>query len=220
MERDFWLQRWEQGQIGFHQEIINSALQRFWPRLAVPDHGRVFVPLCGKSHDMAWLRERGHSIVGVEFSTHACEQFFRERSIDPEREVRKPFVVYRAAGYELWGGDFFAMPADALADIAAVYDRASLIALPEGMRPRYAQRTAELVPVDAQILLVSFEYPAGEMQGPPFSVTEDEVRRLFGADFEIEVFSRTEVLEEHPRFRARGLSALKEVVYRLVRRRD
>lgn len=218
MERDFWLERWETGEIGFHQADINPALQRYWPELNVPAQGRIFVPLSGKSHDMAWLRDRGHPVVGVELSIRACEQFFRERSLDPERVLREPFVIYRAGGYELWGGDFFAMPADALADIVAVYDRASLIALPEGMRPRYAQRTAELVPVDAQILLVSFEYPSGEMQGPPFSVAEDEVRQLFGAHFEIEVFSRTAVLEEHPRFRARGLSALEEVVYRLTRR--
>lgn len=218
MEHDFWLQRWESNEIGFHQETINPALRRFWPRLDVPAEGRVFVPLCGKSHDMAWLRECGHPILGVELSTRACEQFFRERGLDPQRELREPFVIYRARGYELWGGDFFHMPAEALSDIVAVYDRASLVALPPGMRGRYAERMGTLVPAHAVVLLVSFEYPDGEMAGPPFSVPEAEVRQCFGACFDIEVFSRTEVLEEHPRFRARGLTALQEVVYRLTRR--
>lgn len=218
MERDFWLERWERNEIGFHQEIINPALQRFWPRLAVPAGGRVFVPLCGKSHDMAWLREQGHDIVGVELSTRACEQFFRERGLEPERELNEPFVIYRADGYELWAGDFFHMPPEALADIAAVYDRASLIALPPGMRKRYAGHMAALVPAHAGVLLVSFEYPAGEMSGPPFSVSESEVRDCFGDAFQVDVFSRTEVLEEHPRFQARGLTRLDEVVYRLQRR--
>lgn len=218
MDRDFWLQRWEQHQIGFHQESINPALQRFWPRLDVPASGRVFVPLCGKSHDMGWLRERGHPVVGVELSTRACEQFFRERHLDPERELREPFVIYRAGGYELWAGDFFHMPAEALSDIVAVYDRASLIALPPGMRRRYAAHMAALVPAHADVLLVSFEYPEDEMEGPPFPVTETEVRQYFADGFAVEVFSRTAVLDEHPRFEARGLTALDEVVYRLTRR--
>ncbi|MBA1148980.1 thiopurine S-methyltransferase [Ectothiorhodospiraceae bacterium WFHF3C12] len=218
MERDFWLERWENEEIGFHQAEINPALQRFWPGLKVPAGGRVFVPLCGKSHDMGWLRERGHPIVGVELSTRACEQFFRERDLTPERISHEPFVIYRAAGYELWGGDFFHMPAEALTDVVAVYDRASLIALPPGMRGRYAAHMGRLVPGHAQVLLVSFEYPVDEMKGPPFSVTEREVRDYFGADFELDVFSRAQVLHEHPRFRARGLTRLEEVVYRLRRR--
>lgn len=217
MERDFWLERWERNEIGFHQEIINPALQRFWPRLQVPEGGRVFVPLCGKSQDMAWLREQGHPIVGVELSTRACEQFFREQGLDPERTLREPFVIYTGGGYELWGGDFFHMPAASLSDIAAVYDRASLVALPPGMRRRYAEHMAEVVPGHAGVLLVSFEYPDGEMTGPPFSVNEAEVRAFFGDAFQVEVFSRTEVLDEHPRFRARGLTRLEEVVYYLHR---
>lgn len=218
MERDFWLQRWERNEIGFHQEHINPALQRLWPRLQVPAGTRVFVPLCGKSRDMGWLREQGHSIIGVELSTRACEQFFREQGLEPERELREPFVIYRADAFELWGGDFFDLPSNVVADVAAVYDRASLIALPPGMRQRYAAHMGRLVPSHAQVLLVSFEYPPAEMTGPPFPVTEAEVHEHFGTDFRIELFSRAEVLDEHPRFRARGLTRLEEVVYRLTRR--
>jgi len=218
MEHDFWLERWENDEIGFHQEAINPALQRFWPRLDLPRGGPVFVPLCGKSHDMEWLRGQGHTIIGVELSTRACEQFFRAQGVDPERDLREPFVVYRAAGYELWAGDFFHMPADSLADVAAVYDRASLVALPPGMRQRYADHMATLVPAGVQVLLVSFEYPEEEMSGPPFSVRESEVRALFGAGFHVELFQRTAVLDEHPRFRARGLSELWESIYRLQRK--
>jgi thiopurine S-methyltransferase len=47
MDPAFWLERWQQNQIGFHQAGINAHLQDFWGALALPRGGRVFVPLCG-----------------------------------------------------------------------------------------------------------------------------------------------------------------------------
>ncbi len=35
----------------------------FWPRLPIDQTATVFVPLCGKTLDMRWLRERGLSRV-------------------------------------------------------------------------------------------------------------------------------------------------------------
>ena len=75
-------------------------------------------------------------------------------------------------------GDFFQLtPAD-LGAIAAVYDRASLIALPPGMRPHYVEKLTGILPAQVEMLLVTMEYPPGPMQGPPFSVTGEEVRAL------------------------------------------
>ncbi|MBS0302789.1 MAG: thiopurine S-methyltransferase, partial [Proteobacteria bacterium] len=55
MEHDFWLQRWREGQTGFHQARVLPLLQKHWPALGVAPGGRVFVPLAGKSLDMLWL---------------------------------------------------------------------------------------------------------------------------------------------------------------------
>jgi hypothetical protein len=44
------------------------------------------------------------------------------------------------------------------------------------------------------------------------------VRALFERDFEVETLSVFDALAESPRFRARGLEALEERVYRLQRR--
>ena len=63
MEKAFWLARWEQNQIGFHEDEVNSHLQAFWPRLALGDGARIFVPLCGKSRDLLWLRAQGHEVL-------------------------------------------------------------------------------------------------------------------------------------------------------------
>jgi thiopurine S-methyltransferase len=52
MDKDFWLERWERKEIGFHQNEINPYLIQYWQELNINHGGEVFVPLCGKSLDM------------------------------------------------------------------------------------------------------------------------------------------------------------------------
>lgn len=218
MDREFWLQRWERGETGFHQPEINPNLERFWPRLRVPPGGTVLVPLCGKSLDMAWFLGHGYRVLGVELSSRAVEQFFREHGLEPRRELRGAFIRYVADGIVLLAGDFFALQQEHIADVSAVYDRASLIALPERMRERYAQRMAELLPACVPTLLISLEYPPDQMQGPPFPVSEPEVRRLYEASFSVDTLLEEDALDQHPQLRARGLRELRERAYWLLRR--
>ena len=65
-----------------------------------------------------------------------------------------------------------------------VYDRAALVAFPEPMRKRYAQTLTEQLPAGVGMLLITLEFDDAE--GPPFSVTEEEVQALYGDRFSIE----------------------------------
>jgi len=186
MEHQFWLERWEQNQIGFHQAAINAYLSTHWEELGLPDGAPVFVPLCGKSLDMLWLREQGHPVFGVELSEKAVSAFFEENEISAEIRREADYREYIASGLRLRAGDFFALKAPDLDGIRAVYDRASLIALPPSMRRDYARHMADLLPSGAHILLVTMEYPDGTLEGPPFSVTEEEVHALFDDAFHLE----------------------------------
>src|SRR5690606_7289998 len=84
MDPDFWRQRWRDNKIGFHQERVLPLLEKHWPSLGLATGSRVFVPLCGKSLDMAWLAARGHRVLGVELSPIAVEQFFDENALVPD----------------------------------------------------------------------------------------------------------------------------------------
>lgn len=186
MEHSFWLERWEQNQIGFHQSEINAYLSAHWRELGLADGAPVFVPLCGKSLDMLWLREQGHQVVGVELSEKAVAAFFDENAISAKVQRGEAFTIYRAEGLRLLVGDFFALTVDDLDGCRAVYDRASLIALPPELRRNYAEHMANLLPQGASILLVTMEYPEGALEGPPFSVSEEEVQALYAGQFSIE----------------------------------
>jgi len=216
MHHEFWHQRWQQNQIGFHQQEINPYLQRHWPDLMIPAKGRVFVPLCGKSNDMLWLLSMGYHVVAVELSPQAIESFFAENGLKPRIYRQGDFWVHEIDGLQVFCGDFFALRSNLIGRIDAVYDRASLVALPPDMRIEYALNLSALLSPGVKILLIAFDYPQQEMQGPPFSVQNEEVEQLFNHWCDIELLSNKNVLEQQANFKERGLTRLTEQTYRLV----
>jgi len=219
MKAKFWHERWESGQLGFHQAEVNAQLAKYWERLALPKDAPVFVPLCGKSLDMSWLRDRGHPVVGIELSPIALQDYFDAAAISYSREAANDdaFERFTAPGYDLYCGDFFHLEAAHLAAVRGVYDRAALIALPPEMRARYAARMIEILPVEASILLSTIEYDQDKMNGPPHSVPPAEVESLFGDAFESESLIESEPAAPPPPFQARGLDLWQEHLFVLSR---
>lgn len=217
MQPGFWHERWQDNRIGFHGDAPLPLLKKHWPALGLPAGSRVFVPLCGKSLDMAWLAEAGHRVLGIELSPLAVEQFFDERRLRPHIVEGPAGVHYTAGAYELVVGDAFAIPQALLADCAGVYDRAALVALPPDMRATYADTAWRRLPASCRGLLVTLEYPQSERAGPPFSVDETEVRARFAGAWSVEQVERRDILASEPAFRADGVSALHTAVYRMQR---
>lgn len=221
MESEFWHERWQTGSTRFDQTEVHLLLAEHW--LSQVGAGAVFVPLCGRTIDMEWLAAQGHRVVGNELSPIAVADFFEHRDLMPDVRTEGTLVVHTATDYELWCGDLFDMPTAALDGVTAVYDRASLVAMPPEMRRRYVDHMIAIVPTDALIFLISFEYDQVEMDGPPFSVERDEVTDLYADAFTPEVVVAADVLERNPDLRARGLTRLTEtltVLRRCVRPLD
>ena len=218
MDKDFWRQRWQQQLIGFHQAEFNARLKKFWSQLQIASDAPVLVPLCGKSLDMLWLREKGHPVTGVELSPVATEAFFIENGLTPVHSTQEAFQVCETGGLRVYCGDFFDLSTAQVSDVRGVYDRAALIALPADMRQRYVDKLNQVLPGKVFMLLVTMEYDQSLMGGPPFSVEQNEVERLFSPDWDIQLLHREDILAGEPRFRERGLSRLSEAVYLLKKR--
>ncbi len=187
LDESFWNERWENNQIGFHQRDINDFLQRHFGLLNTTKGDTVFVPLCGKTLDMRWLAEQGVDVLGVEFSEKAVKDFFEENNLNYQKASNDSFVQYSNANIRLLSGDFFAMGADDLGCVKAIFERASLIALPKEMRTDYVNHLAKHLPSGCKMLLVTMEYPKGMIGGPPFAIFEDEVEQLFSKDFSVKL---------------------------------
>ncbi len=210
-----WLDRWQQDRIGFHESDVNAHLRRRLPEFDLPAGARVFLPLCGKAHDIAWIAQQGYEVVGIEISRIAVDAFFEEQQIDAEVVEGKRFRRYRAPGITLLQGDFFDLCADDLADCRLVYDRAALIAMTREQRPAYFAHMLAILPPAARMLLIALEYDQNEMVGPPYAVWEDEVRENYQPRYEVNLLERNNIIDERERWRKVGLTALGEVVFRL-----
>jgi len=180
MEHAFWRARWANHKVqGFHEGHPNTFLAANLARL--DGYYRVLVPLCGKTEDLAFLAANGHAVVGVELVEDAAAQFFAEHSIEPKIERREDHAIYSAHELMIITGDWFAMTPEIVGPVDAVYDRAALIALPPELRSRYIAHLRTLVPAGAWGLTVTLDFGDADFQGPPFSVSDAEVRRHYKA---------------------------------------
>ncbi len=194
MNSKFWQQRWQEGRIGFHKSDVNPELIKHFSTLALPIGSRVLVPLCGKSVDMVWLAHAGYDVVGIELVESAVQAFFIEQNITPTitefTSAADGSTLKRYQGQlagqtiTLWVADIFALSPTAIGDIAAVYDRAALIALPADVRPDYSKRIYKLSN-NAPQLLITLNYDQSKKDGPPFSISLEQLKQYYDANYEI-----------------------------------
>ena len=184
MEASFWLDRWTNNEIGWHEREFNPLLTAHFRKLGIPGGGRVFVPLCGKTRDIAWLLQQGYRVAGSELSELAVQQLFAELGVEPQVTKHDAATHYSAPGLDVFVGDIFALTSTQLGPVQAIYDRAALVALPPDMRVRYAQHLQALTGSAPQ-LLICFEYDQNVMPGPPHSLIAAEVWQHYGATYRL-----------------------------------
>ena len=203
-----WLERWEQGRIGWHEPDGNANLKRHWPTLA--EGSRVLVPLCGKAHDIIWLANRGHDVVGVELSPIAVEAFFAENDLEYEQRRDGEMVCYRSRrrAIAIWCGDYFKFTS---APYDALYDRGGLVAIAADERPRYVEHTEALLKNDAYRMVITLEYDQARAPGPPYAVMPEEVESYWD---DLVVLSRHNDIDNcPPKFKQAGLTEVIEAVW-------
>jgi len=184
MEADFWHQRWAKGEIGFHERDINPLLINYFSQLNLTSNSRIFVPLCGKTHDISWLLQQGFKVVGAELSDVAIKELFKQLGITPHISVLPTTTLYQGPDLDIFVGDIFSLTAEQLGQVDGIYDRAALVALPAAMRAKYSQHLVTLTKVARQ-LLICFDYEQNIMPGPPFSVIADEVKQHYAQHYKL-----------------------------------
>jgi thiopurine S-methyltransferase len=184
MEASFWHQRWENQEIAFHEKTANPLLTEHFQELSLTKGSRVFVPLCGKSLDIHWLLSSGYKVAGVELSKIAIDQLFNDLGLKPNIIKINTLEHYSATNIDIFVGDIFHLTTEILGKVDGVYDRAALVALPETMRSKYTKHLLEITR-NAPQLLICFEYEQSLMNGPPFSINDEEVGKHYKGFYEI-----------------------------------
>lgn len=214
LQSDFWHKMWASGVVGFHQPAVNSYLQQHWQSLLTKQNlenaGEVLVPLSGKTLDMLWLKEQGHSVLAVELSQKALDEFVEENDLHRRYKIQdlehQRFCGFQLEALRLFCGDFFHLTAEDCQNIVVVYDRAALVALPPEMRVDYTQHLLKVLPKNTPMLLIAMDYDQSQTNGPPFAVTEQEIHQLYAEHYQIE-----KVQEE--RFSRKGIETVESTYF-------
>jgi thiopurine S-methyltransferase len=218
MQDKDWLSRWQKNQIGFHDTQVNEHLTQHVFDFDLKSGDTVFLPLCGKSSDIAWLAQQGFQVIGVELSSIAIQSFFAEQELLCQQVESERFVMRRSGNICLLEGNFFDLQREDLGECNLVYDRAALIALDQPNRQRYVDWMLSIIGENSNILLITLDYDQSEMNGPPFAVSQAEVASYYEKTFQIDIVTKTDIVDESPRWRVKGLSSLIETVYQLSRK--
>ncbi|MDQ1811989.1 thiopurine S-methyltransferase [Massilia sp. CCM 9210] len=192
MDRDFWHRKWAINEIGFHERAASPLMVAHIGRLNLAPGSRVFVPLCGKSLDLHWLLSEGFRVAGAELSRIAVDQLFADLGLTPEVHQTGELLHYRARNIDIFVGDIFCLDGETLGPVDAVYDRAAFVALPQAMRARYATHLTQLAGRAPQ-LLICYQYDQSLMDGPPFSIGDDEVTQRYGHAYALTLLTKTDV---------------------------
>ena len=220
IDNDFWHARWQNNQLGWHLSEVHPLLVEFFSRFNLNQEDKVFLPLCGKSVDMAWLAGQGMQVIGNELSPIAIADFFAAQGLQPQCKQMGKLACWQAGPYTLYEGDYFDLTPEHVSGVKFIHDRAALITFPKDGaygRKAYLKHMRHLFGIETQTLLVTLDYDQQIMCGPPFSVGYEEVIWHYAFDHVIEFLSEEDILDKESKFKQRGLSQLTEWAFMMTR---
>lgn len=211
MDSSFWHKCWERNTLGFHQSDVHPLLVKYFKQQLLPSDQHVFVPLCGKTLDMAYLAQF-MKVTGNELSAIACRDFFLENKIAFSQQTFGDFERFACQQLSLLQGDFFKLYASTIDPIDWIYDRAALIALPTEMQQAYVQHLKTFFTPNTRLFLVTLEFPKDQLAGPPFSIDSADVKRLFSG-YKINCLATNEIKNKQFAQRKFDVDYLQERLY-------
>lgn len=195
MQHEFWHQKWQKNEIGFHLNQPHPLLVKYMGCLNISPNSRIFIPLCGKSLDIHWLLTQGYHVVGIDLSPIAIHDLISTLGLSFTEMQSGNLSHFHHPQIDLFVGDFFELTIEQLGQIDAIYDRAALVALPEQMRSQYNQHLIHIGGHASQ-LLISFEYDQSIMAGPPFAISTQQLQDYYSSEYDIQLLdSQTELLK-------------------------
>jgi thiopurine S-methyltransferase len=182
---DYWIKRWDEGRTGWHNNDLNQLLKENVDQLfAGRHHIRILVPLCGKAIELKWFADLGNTVVGIDCSTLGIEVFFKENSLDYEKQPMHEIdgFVYKAVGspITIYCCDLFSFKIELEEKFDAIWDRGSLVAIPPKDRLEYRKFLLSLMTAECRYLLEGYEYDDTVATGPPHCIKETTVLELYG----------------------------------------
>ncbi|XP_071529319.1 thiopurine S-methyltransferase-like [Panulirus ornatus] len=214
-----WTQKWATGRTLWHKNDVNYALLHHETLLLRSPGLRVFVPLCGKSVDLKWFYDKGHTVVGVEGVEQAAVEFFSEHSLNYKTEQLTWAKLYKTNDDRLniYCCDMFKVDIATLGKFDVVWDRGSLVAIYEEDRKSYVSILKSLLASDFRYLLSVTQYTPNEnFSGPPRNIPTELIEELFGEICKLKILEKFYWTEEDELIARWSLKSMDETIVLLT----
>ncbi|XP_048256006.1 probable thiopurine S-methyltransferase isoform X2 [Haliotis rufescens] len=190
---------WKTGQIGFHKDYVHPLLLKYADKLTNGKPAqKILVPLCGKTLDLKWIADQGHTVIGVEAVEQAVVEFFTEQNIEYSKETLTdiPGDLYKSSDgrISLYKCDVFDFNRSFKDKVDAVWDRGALVAINREDRERYADLIKSVSAPASRIFVVTLNYDPTLYGGPPHFVEDELIPKLYGSQFNVEILSVLQVV--------------------------
>jgi len=146
-----------------------------------PERGRrALVPGCGPAHDACAIAKLGFTVTGIDYTTEAGDL------------GRK---ALEASGGELLCEDALAHEPPEPYDL--LFEHTFLCAIDPSDRPKYGEMAARVLRPGGLLVAIVFpvDRPRGE-EGPPFTLTLEDMGEVLGVSFELRSHSEIERTRE------------------------
>lgn len=212
-QKEFWSSRWKTGDTPWQTQGIHRLLDQHQELvLAGKQNARVFIPLCGKAHELLWFYGRAHNVIGVEYIERSASEFFTDNGLPCEETTCHELKckVFRTLDHRLqiFVCSIFEFNRDCAGTMDIVWDRGALVAVNDDERPRYASVIKSLLSPGFSYGLCTVVYDDPSFKGFPRSVPDDEVVKLFG-DF----MTLTKVMQSEEEKRLHISSSIVETLW-------
>ncbi|XP_037520678.1 probable thiopurine S-methyltransferase [Rhipicephalus sanguineus] len=149
----FWRTLYEEKRATWQQQGVTKFLLDNKDRIiGGKTDARVFIPLCGKAHELKWFYDLGHRVVGVEFVEEAVRSYFIEKDL-PMEEATCPITQCKVIGttdhrLQVFVCDIFDFKRECAGVFDIVWDRSGFTVIGVEDRARYAAVIKNLLAAD------------------------------------------------------------------------
>lgn len=218
MEHKFWHKKWEKNEIGFHLDSYNPILTKHWIdfKSNFSKLGSVLIPLCGKSKDILFFSDMGLKVTGVELSEDAIIAFFKENNLAYNVSIVNNSKLYSCLekDIQIFNCDILTLSHKDLGKVEMIYDRASIVALPQKIRTDYVKWIHEIKNNETKVFMNVFEFDAPN--GPPFSITLSDIKNYFSDSFTVTLIESIDIEAHKIQIHKNDISWLKSQIYFLL----
>ncbi len=164
LDREFWDQRWQEGQTGWDIGNIAPAMREYIDGHISPTSS-ILIPGCGSAHEAAYMLNRGYSDIHLlDISPTACSRLQKEFEGQPVTVHCYDFFEHQGSYDHVMEQTFFC-------------------AIDPSLRERYVEHVATLLEDGGSVFGLLFDVDF-EKKGPPFGGSRTDYIPLFQKYFE------------------------------------